>query len=205
MLKRQGVGKILLGTWVALSVAVAPMAFAAEEKPVPDALTVIHQRKSVRHYTGQAVEAATLTEIVKAGMAAPTAVNRQPWAFVVVTEKDSLKALANGLPYGKMLENAGGAIVVCALPKKAFQEKTEFAILDATCASENILLAIEALGLGGVWVSTYPEPERMAFTRKALGIPEEVIPLNIIAVGYPVGTERPKDKFKAGNIHWGKW
>jgi len=177
----------------------------AETKTLPDALTVIHQRKSVRHYTGQAVDAATLTEIVRAGMAAPTAVNMQPWAFVVVTDKAQLTALAKGLAYGKMLEKAGGAIVVCALPKKAYEQKAEFAILDATCATENMLLAIEALGLGGVWVSTYPEPERMDFTRKALGIPEDVIPLNIISVGHPVGTERPKDKFKPEKIHWGQW
>ncbi len=178
---------------------------AEVKRSIPDALTVIHQRKSVRNYTGEAVDVATLEELVRAGMAAPTAVNMQPWEFVIVSSPEKMKELADALPYGKMLKKAGGAIVVCALPKKAFQEKAEFAILDATCATENILLAVEALGLGGVWVSTYPEPERMDAARRALGIPEDVIPLNVVAVGHPVGTERPKDKFKPEKIHWEKW
>lgn len=193
------------GALVALCLVSGAMAFAAEEKTIPDALTVIHNRKSVRNFTGQPVDTETLTRIVKAGMAAPTAVNRQPWSFVIVRDKIGMENLASGLPYAKMLDKAGAAIVVCALPEKAFQKKIEFAILDASCASENILLAIEALGLGGVWTAVYPEPDRMALVRNVLGIPEDVIPLNVIPVGYPVGTEKPQDKFKAENIHWEKW
>ena len=90
---------------------------------------------------------------------------------------------------------------VCALPAKAFQKKVEFAILDASCASENILLAIEALGLGGVWTEAYPDVDKMIHVRKVLGIPGDVIPLNVIPVGHPVGTDKPKDKFKPENIH----
>ena len=192
-------------TMIMLGAVPATAATAADNPAVPDALTVIHNRKSVRRFTGQPVDRETLTRIVKAGLAAPTAVNMQPWAFVVVTDKAQLAALAAGLPYAKMAEQAGAAIVVCALPEKAFQKKPEFAILDASCASENILLAIEALGLGGVWTAAYPEPERMELVRKILGIPAEAIPLNVIPVGYPAGKDQPKDKFKPENIHWEKW
>lgn len=207
MMPRRIMGrKMVLSVVCVLMFALVPAGFAAEvKKSIPDAITVIHQRKSVRHFTGEAVDAAMLTELVRAGMAAPTAVNMQPWEFVIVSHPDKMKELADGLPYGKMLEKAGGAIVVCALPKKAFEGKTEFAILDTTCATENILLAIEALGLGGVWVSVYPEEERMNAVRRIMGIPEDVIPLNVVAVGHPVGTEQPKNKFKQEKIHWGKW
>lgn len=177
---------------------------AASDVPA-DALTVIHNRKSVRHFTGRSVDAGTLTRIVRAGMAAPAAENMQARSFVIVTEKDGLKDLAAGLPYAKMLDQAGAAIVVCALPEKAYQKKAEFAILNATCASENILLAIEALKLGGVWTAVYPEKKLMAHVRATLGIPENVIPLNVIPVGYPAGVDRPKDKFNPENMHWEKW
>ncbi|NTV30148.1 MAG: nitroreductase family protein [Candidatus Omnitrophica bacterium] len=202
---RKNICKRLVVAAVGLCLGVAATASAAEDPSIPDALAVIHSRKSVRHFTGQPVSADLLNRIVRAGMAAPTAVNMQPWSFVVVTDRAMLDALAAGLPYAKMLDKAGAAIVVCALPDKAFQKKTEFAIIDASCASENILLAIEALGLGGVWTAAYPDPERMDLVRKVLGVPAEVIPLNVIPVGHPDGTDQPKDKFHPENIHLEKW
>jgi len=178
---------------------------AAGKGNVPDALSVIHSRKSVRHFTGQPVSQDDLMTLVKAGMAAPTAVNMQPWSFVIVTERTVLDTLAQSLPYAKMLDKAGAAIVVCALPEKAFQKSTEFALIDSACASENILLAAEAIGLGAVWTSVYPDNDRIEAVRKVLGIPSNVIPLNVIPIGYPTGEDVPKDKFKPENVHLEKW
>ena len=172
---------------------------------VPDALTIIHSRKSVRNFTGQDVSKELLDKIVRAGMAAPTAVNKQPWSFVVVTDRKTLDSLKDGLPHAKMLDKAGAAIIVCAIPEKAFEKKVEYAVIDSTCASENILLAAEALGLGAVWTAAYPYQDRMGFVRKTLNIPDDVIPLNVIPIGYPTGVDKPKDKFKPENIHWEKW
>ena len=178
---------------------------AGEEAKMKDALSVIHSRKSVRNFTGQMVKKTDLETIVKAGMAAPTAVNKQPWAFVVVSDRKKLDALAAGLPYAKMLSKAGAAIIVCALPKEAFQESVEFAVIDASLASENILLATEALGLGAVWTAAYPDKERILHVRRTLNIPENVIPLNVIPLGYPTGEDKAKDKYKKDKIHWEKW
>ena len=172
---------------------------------VPDAFTVIHSRKSVRSFTGQDVSKDVLDKILRAGMAAPTAVNKQPWSFVVVTDRKTLDNLKDGLPHAKMLDKAGAAIVVCSIPEKAYEKKVEFAVIDSTCAGENILLAAEALGLGAVWTAAYPYNDRMDFVRKTLNIPDTVIPLNVIPIGYPTGVDKPKDKFKPENIHWEKW
>jgi nitroreductase len=172
---------------------------------VPDALSVIHSRKSVRSFTGQDVSKEALDKILRAGMAAPTAVNKQPWSFVVVTDRKTLDNLKDGLPYAKMLAKAGAAIIVCAIPEKAHDQKAEFAVIDSTCAGENILLAAEALGLGAVWTAAYPYPDRMDHVRKTLNIPDNVIPLNVIPVGHPTGADKPKDKFKPENIRWEKW
>lgn len=172
---------------------------------VPDALTVIHSRKSVRHFTGQEVSKELLDKILRAAMAAPTAVNKQPWAFVVVTDRKTLDNLKDGLPHAKMLDKAGAAIVVCAIPEKAYGQKLEYAVIDSTLAGENILLAVEALGLGAVWTAAYPNNDRMDSVRKILNISDNVIPLNVIPIGYPTGEDKPKDKFKPENIHWEKW
>ena len=170
-----------------------------------DAFEVIHSRKSVRNFTGGAVSRANLEKIVRAGMAAPTAVNMQPWSFVIVSDRKKLDEISAGLPYAKMLSKAGAAIIVCAEPQKAFERSVEFAVIDASLAGENILLAIEALGLGGVWTAAYPDKDRMNAVRDALGIPPDVIPLNVIPVGVPTGADKPKDKYKKEKIHWEKW
>ena len=176
-----------------------------EEKPLQDAMSVILNRRSVRDFTGAGVDERALDALVRAGMAAPTARNMQPWAFIVVTGREALDGLAEGLPYGKMLGKAGAAIAVCALPAEANGQSVELAVIDATCASENILLAAEALGLGAVWVAAYPYDDRMAHVRSLLHIPDGVIPLNVIPVGYPTATKPPIDKYKPEKIHRETW
>jgi len=190
---------------IAVFAAIAPDCPAQKEAVIPDAITVIHSRKSVRNFTGQSVEKEKLDKILKAAMAAPTAVNKQPWSFVVVTERKTLDTLKDGLPYAKMLGQAGAAIIVCAIPGKAHDKMVEFAIIDSALAGENILLAAEALGLGATWTAAYPYKDRMDIVRRALNIPDAVIPLNVIPIGYPKGVDKPKDKYKAENIHWQKW
>lgn len=143
--------------------------------------------------------------IVKAGMAAPTAVNMQPWSFLIITDRKKMDNLAGLLPHAQMLDKAGAAIIVCAIPDKAFNRNLEFAIIDSACASENILLAAEALGLGAVWTAVYPDKERIDAVRKELNIPGDIIPLNVIPIGYPTGEDKPKDKFKPENVRWNKF
>lgn len=173
---------------------------------VKDTLTAIHSRRSVRHYTGQPVSKKDLETLVRAGMAAPTAMDKRPWAFVIVTDEAVLQKLAQGLPSSKMIVQAKSAIVVCGVMTKAgWGEAREFWVQDCSAATENILLAAEAMGLGTVWTGMYPSHQRVEYVQRVLGIPREVIPLNVIAVGFPTGEDRPKDKFDPANIHWEKW
>ena len=181
------------------------VAFAEKEEEMSDALSVIHSRKSVRNFTGQSVSKDSLDKMLRAGMAAPTAVNKQPWAFVVVTDRKTLDTLAAGLPYAKMLDKAGAAIIVCAIPEKAYEKSPELAVIDSTWASENRLLAAEILGLGAVWTAAYPYKDRMDVARKVLNIPQDIIPLNVIPIGHPAGADKPKDQYRSENIHWEKW
>jgi nitroreductase len=170
-----------------------------------DTLAIIQERKSVRSFTGEIVSKENIDKILHAAMAAPAAIHMLPWKFIVVTNKDILNELARGLPFAQMLVKAGTAIVVCAVPAEAALGKEEFAIIDCTCASENILLAAEALGLGAVWTAVYPDKAMMDFVRALLKIPKNAIPLNVIPIGYPTGTEKAQNKYEPKNIHWEKW
>ena len=115
-------------------------------------IATIYNRKSVRHFTNQMVSRKQLTELIRAGMAAPTAVNKQPWAFIAIDDRGMLDQLAEILPYAKMLKQATGAIVVCGDMTKTLDGiAQEYWIQDCSAATQNILLAAESMGLGAVW------------------------------------------------------
>jgi nitroreductase len=171
-----------------------------------DFLNVIYTRRSVRKFTGEKVKKDDLATILRAGMSAPSAVNVQPWAFVVVTDRDTLDELFRSLPYAKMLDKAGAAVVVCGIPDKDDTYAKNYWIMDCSLASGNILLAAHALGYGAVWTAVYVNNERVRSVRRILSIPENIIPLNVIPIGVPADRDaKPVDKFKQENIHWEKW
>ena len=165
----------------------------------------IHSRKSVRQYTAEPVSEEHIQTMLKAAMAAPSAVNYQPWRFVVVTERAELDAMAEILPYARMLKQAPLAIVVCGETLWFEGKENGFWQQDCSAATQNLLLAAEALGLGAVWTGVYPDPERSAQLSAFLGLPETVQPLCAIPIGHPAGDDKPKDKWKPENIHYGKW
>ena len=104
-----------------------------------------------------------------------------------------------------MLFKAGAAIIVCGVPAKAHKQMEEYAVIDSSLASQNILLAAEAIGLGALWTAAYPYPDRMKSVKAILNIPENIIPLNVIPVGHPTGEDKPKEKFNSGKIHKEQW
>ena len=170
------------------------------------AIENIMTRTSIRKFKQQAVEAEKVETMLRAAMAAPTAVNKQPWHFVVVTDKQVLSELAGQGGRGNMLRNAPLAIVVCGDMSKAMQGKgQEYWIQDTSAATENLLLAAHALGLGAVWTGAYPMDDRYTHIQKVLGMPETVVPLNICIIGYPAEQPTPKDKWKPENVSYNKF
>lgn len=187
------------------------------DNPAPDASTGataghagayanIMNRTSIRQYTDRTVSDAAIDSLLRAGMAAPTAVNRQPWQFVTITDRALLDTLATKAPGWKPVGRAPLAIVACGDMSIALEGDAQaYWIQDVSAASENILLAANAMGLGAVWCGAYPIDERVATLRHYLSIPEEIVPLNIIAIGYPDENPLPKEKFKAERIHRNRW
>ncbi len=166
-------------------------------------LNTILKRTSIRSYKNKPVEKEEIEKLLRAGMAAPTAMNKQPWHFVVVTDKGQLQKLSEANPYAAMAAKAPLAIVVCGDMNKAAEGNArEFWIQDCSAATENILLATTGMGLGAVWTGTYPSKERCADVAKVLGLPESLIPLNTIVIGYPDADVSPKDKWNTENISY---
>jgi len=160
----------------------------------------ILSRRSIRQFTGESIKEEDLNTIIKAGMAAPSAKNIQPWSFIVVTDKEILNNLCQALPYAKMLDKAGAAIIVCG------DIKEENWVVDCAAATENILLAAHALGYGAVWTAVYKYESRIEPVRQECKIPKEIVPLNVIPIGIPVDKNvKPIDKYNVNKIHKNIW
>jgi len=176
------------------------------KNPSEMVLKNIYTRTSVRSYEGREIEKEKVEQLLRAAMSAPTAMNKQPWAFIVVNDRAVLNSLADSLPHAKMAAEAPVAIVVCGDLSKVLEgEASTYWIQDASAATENLLLAAHGLGLGAVWTGVYPNQRRVDAVKAILKLPENIIPLNVIPIGYPKGPQAPKDKWNTDNIHYNKW
>ena len=163
-------------------------------------LAPIFSRRSIRMYTDEVVSEGELRNLLEAGMAAPSASNRKPWHFVVVTDREILGALAAAHPYGKMLARAGAAVAVCGAPRIS-----SWWVQDCSAATENILVAAAALGLGAVWLGCHGNPEREEAIRAVLQIPDEIGVLSLLSIGHPAEHKAPRTQYDARRVHKNRW
>jgi nitroreductase len=167
-----------------------------------EALEAIMSRRSIRKYKDKKIPDETIAILLKAAMNAPSAHNRQPWHFIVVDDRETLKKVPEYHQYSKMLETASHAIVVLGDSKL---QETDFWIHDCSAATENILIAANALGLGAVWLGVHPNKELIEGTKKLFNVPENVTPLGFISLGYPDETKPPRENYNPDRVHKNKW
>jgi len=177
---------------------------AAIGTPVPavssmDTLTAIFTRRSIRKYTALPVSDETVRILLQAAMSAPSARNEQSWEFVIIRDKDTLKKVPDISPFAAHVPGAQVAIVV--LGNKKLEAVPGLWIPDCSNAAMNILLAAHSMGLGAVWTTLYPYEERMAGMKKLLNLPDHIVPLTIIPLGYPAEKKQREDRFKPEKIH----
>ncbi|MDL2289426.1 nitroreductase family protein [Clostridia bacterium OttesenSCG-928-F22] len=171
-----------------------------------DAIEAIMSRRSIRRYTGQDVTEETVEQLLRAAMAAPSTIDNRDWAFVVVRERDILnQIIANQDGNASMLANAPLAIVVCGDLKLALQRTPDYWVQDCALATENILIAAQALGLGAVYLGTYPVAHRVEGLKKILNLPEHIVPLTVLSIGYPAMTLPKEDRYEPEKIHYDRW
>ena len=161
----------------------------------------VFARRSIRKYTAEPVSEADIKTLLEAAMAAPSASNRKPWQFVVVTERQTLDALAEVHPHGKMLFEATLCIAVCG----DLTEMERYWVQDCSAATENLLLAVAALGLGAVWLGVYPKQDRVTAVRPILGLPETITPLNLVSIGHPAEEKEPRTQYDEARVHRERW
>lgn len=165
------------------------------------AISAIFSRRSIRKYANEVVSEEDLRTLLEAGMAAPSASNRKPWHFIVITNRETLDSLADMHKYGKMLYQAPLCIAVCGDPSSS----KRFWVQDCSAATENILVAATALGLGSVWLGVYPINERVKNVKEMLGISGAFIPLNLISIGHPAEKKEQRTQYDESRVHHEKW
>lgn len=194
---------------VCLSIILLAMIASCNENPgngergmaSNETMKTILNRKSVRDYTQKEISKEDLQDLLKAGMAAPSSRDRRPWQFIVISDKEILQSLGGKLKTAAALKGANKAVVVCG--DTIISGNCWF--LDCSAAAENILLAAESKGIGAVWTAVYPYADRDSIVRQAMELPDHIMPLAIIPLGYPSGIDTPKDKFDESRIHQNKW
>lgn len=161
-------------------------------------MRLIFQRRSVRRFTDQPVETEKIELILRAAMAAPSAGNQQPWEFFVVRNREKLEALSKVSPHTTPAARATVAIVAAYRQDCRYPQTAQ---LDLAASSQNLLLAAAAQGLGCVWLSLTPWPDRMENSAKILPLPAWLTPFAVFPLGYPESSPEPENRFKAERVH----
>ncbi|MGN0998479.1 MAG: nitroreductase family protein [Faecousia sp.] len=179
-----------------------------------DTLEAIFSRKSVRKYSGRRISDQDLHTILLAGMSGPSCVNARDWSFLVVRDREMLSrmAQANGNP-AKPLLGADVGILICGDLERAFPRAREYWVIDGSIAAQNMTLAAHALGIGSVWLGTWPQMDRVERQADLFRLPEHIVPHSILAFGYAAEETEPADsagkypesKWEAERIHLEKW
>ena len=167
-----------------------------------DFLEVFYKRRSIRKFTAESVSREDLITLLKAGMSGPSGMNAQPWEFVVITEKESLNKIRKNLMFAKMVAPAA----ICVLGSKRMQNNKagdKFWEQDCSAATENILLAATAMGLGAVWIGIHPVHIFERQVKSILNLPAGVTPFNLIMIGHPAEEREPRTQYDAKRVHWG--
>ena len=176
----------------------------------------IMSRKSVRSYNGDTIPADVMENLLRAAMAAPSGCDRRPWQIVVLTDKSQYATVFEGNFNMQKFMESGAVVILCAdttfcAPTRedpdgpAVVQVNNLWRDDMGAATENLLLAAEAYGLGACWTACYPYADRMAPVREALQLPATVVPYAVVPIGYHDGTTQPKDKWDPARVHYNKW
>ena len=172
---------------------------------IDDKLGFIFGRRSIRLYSPDPVSEAAVQKLLEAAMAAPSAVAKDPWRFVVIRNRDTLSEIATALPNGQMIATAALGIAVCGDLPAAHDQQLSYLLQDCSAAIENLLLCAHILGLGACWLGVHPRELRVNALKQILALPPSVIPVACIAIGHPAETKEPRTRFNRDYVHLDKW
>jgi nitroreductase len=168
-------------------------------------LSLFFGRRSIRKYAPGEISDSLVRDLLEAGMAAPSAVEKDPWHLIVLRQREVLARVAEGLPNGRFLAEAGLGIVVAGDLEQAHGRELSYLLQDCSACTQNILLAAHALGLGACWLGVHPREPRVVHLRAVLGIPAHVLPVAAIAVGWPAKSEPARTRYDEAKVHRDRW
>lgn len=168
-----------------------------------DTIEAILTRRSIRKYGKENITDEQIKQLLEAGMSAPSAHNYQPWHFIVIRDRQTLNEIPRFHRFAQMLKEAPAAIVVCG--DTGIEQNVDYINQDCSAATQNILLAAHAIGLGAVWLGIFPRDERVGNLKKLLNIPENILPVSIISLGYPAEKKPPAKRYNINRIHYDRW
>lgn len=161
---------------------------------------VILKRRSIRKFTEEIIPEELVQKLLTAAMAAPSACNKQPWEFYVIRDEKIRKKMREVSLFTRM--NATLMIVVAGNRKRALSRReNDFWIQDCAAATENILLTATDLGLGACWCGLYPMEGPVEKTKAVLSLPEEMIPMALIQLGYPAQAPEARTQYDEKKVH----
>ena len=161
----------------------------------------LYKRRSVRKFTDEPISDEMIEELLHAAMSGPSAFNKKPWEFYVGTNPDKLEELKGASKFTKF--NSKLAIIVCGNLSRALPlQMANYWIQDCSAATENILLRVTDLGLGGVWCGIHPQKNAEERVRKMLDIPKTQVPLNVIFIGHPAEEPESRDQYEEARVHY---
>ncbi|GAB6138687.1 nitroreductase family protein [Halanaerobaculum tunisiense] len=172
-------------------------------------MSIIFDRRSIRSYTSQSVSEEKIEYLLQAGMAAPSAMNEQPWEFVVVDKREILDQILEVHDYAQMVPEAPLVIAICGnqdyLKANDAQAAQEYMVQDCSAATQNILLAAQEQGLGSVWLGVYPREKRIKGIQKLLDLPEEITPISLVVIGHTNQDKEANDRYLEDRVHRNQW
>jgi nitroreductase len=168
-------------------------------------ISLILGRRSIRAFRDHPVDDVSLQILLEAAMAAPSAAAKDPWRFIAIRQRETLSAIAEALPNGAMLASAAVGIVVCGDMEAAHDGQLSYLLQDCSAATQNILLAAHALGLGACWLGVHPREPRMAHISKLFALPISLVPVACIAIGWPAEEKAARTRFRPDYVRFEKW
>jgi nitroreductase len=168
-----------------------------------DAMTALYSRRSIRLYTPKQIPSNVVLDILRAAMCAPSAGNERPWHFIILKERSILDEIPTIHPFAAMIKQAGTAVLVCG--DTTLEKYKGYWPLDCAAATQNLLIAAHAKGLGAVWCGVYPSEDRVMNLKKLLNLPAHIVPFSLIPLGFPAEVKQATERFDNSRVHENRW
>ena len=168
-----------------------------------DLFTAILNRRSIRKYSDKAMPDGALDKLLKSAMYAPSAMNNQAWQFVVINQRKKLDEILKVISHAEMLKSAQAAVLICG--DLDLEKNIDYVQQNCSAATQNLMLCAHGLGLGSCWIGVYPVKEIISGLQDLFKLPEHIVPISLVSLGYPAENPIAEDRFKNEKVHFNQW